>query len=174
MTTHKTVESLNTALISVQKFESKVHEGALGASVLARIQRFERGGEFLLREGVYLILGKVSGGAERASAAASVESLVSTVVGEEFGKESLASFLSCVIERLCVGRESVFDGDVQVMCMNFGFISGKFCPSLDDCDGALKAFSVWWTEGWALREKRVYAGQEFRVQKNLSSSAVLF
>lgn len=73
---------------------------------------------------------------------------------------------------MCVNGVRLFHGDVRVVFVRSGFISGGFCRSSEACDGALSVLIAWGTEGCVLCEQSVYAGLEFRAQKKRLSSFV--
>lgn len=100
-------------------------------------------------------------GVHRATAAVKVKRLLATVLGELLTEKWPASFVNCVGERMCVDGVRLFNGDVRMVSVKSRIISGGFYSSVCDYDAILNVFSARQTEGFVLREQRVYARLEF-------------
>lgn len=61
--THETAKNMSSALKSVQRPESDVHGGDVGASVLSKRKCGKGSGGYPVRDGLCLLLRKVSEGA---------------------------------------------------------------------------------------------------------------
>lgn len=59
------------------------------------------------------------------------------MLDDTFRTEMLASFVSCVTERVFVYAALMFEGDVRMVSVQSEFINRGFCPGLDDYGGGL-------------------------------------
>lgn len=98
--THDTVMNERSALSSLQRPRSNIHEIVVGASVLGKRKCVEDDGGHLVRDEVCLSLGQICKVVGRAGAALPAESLLSTVLGDLFSRKWLATLVNCVRERM--------------------------------------------------------------------------
>lgn len=150
-----------------------MHGGAAGASLLRRRKSVKSAGKYLVRDRVYFFLGQASEEVQKAEATAPLEPSLGRIFGELFSTGWSRFFPKTLTERLCSDEVGVVDGDVRLMFVRSGLITGGFCSNLGEYDGALNILRVWPTERCVLREHRVYDDQNFRAQKKLLNSFVL-
>lgn len=131
---HETTENMSVAPSSMQRPESKVHEGFSGAFVLKRIKCVEVFGSILCMMGLCSFLGQLLEEVQRAKADGTAESSLCRALGELVSGEWLVSFVNCVGKRMWVDMVTVSDGDVRVVQVERRVISGGFFRSIDDYD----------------------------------------
>lgn len=99
---------MTSALHGVSKPGSEVHGRVFGASLL-RNRKFVQGeGEYLVRDGVCMLLGKVFGGVAGPEAALPIICPLDTVLVELLSRKWLAPFVVCMRELMCVDEVRVF------------------------------------------------------------------
>lgn len=93
---HEPVENMSSALDSLQRSRSKVHEGGSGPSVSKKRMCVEGSGDYVVCDGVWLFLGQVSKGAESVGAAVPLEGSLCVVLGWLLRELWRAPFVNCV------------------------------------------------------------------------------
>lgn len=83
------------------------------------------------------VTGAAGDAAERSEAELTLEKLSGGVLAGLREEEGLASFAECKRERIFSDEVRVFDGDMRMVFVRSGFISGGFGSRLDDYDRSI-------------------------------------
>lgn len=94
------------------------------------------------------------------------------MLGEVLGGEWLALLANSVRDWMCVDTVHMLGQNVRLVSVKTGLISGEFFLSLDDYDETMNVLTDWRTKEFVLRERRVFACQEFGAHKKLVISFV--